>query len=106
MGSCFFFKQTLQNTHDFSFFQKKSNWPPGLLLAEAELNSTGLVLPHPFGTLTYETTIFRPRGTGVRRLEGEKVDPPATATEAGATWDPENHPSTLGPKKMGKTVKG
>ena len=60
----------------------------GLLLAEAELNSTGLVLPHPFGTLNYETTIFRPRGTGVRRLEGEEVP-----TEASATWDPENHPS-------------
>ena len=98
---CSFSSKTLQQPR-FSF-QKKSK-RPGLLLAEAELNSTGLVLPHPFGTLTYETTIFRPRGTGVRRLEGEKVDPPAAAT--GATWDPENHPSTLGPKKMGKKVKG
>ena len=77
------------------------NQKPGLLLAEAELNSTGLVLPHPFGTLNYETTIFRPRGTGVRRLEGEEVP-----TEASATWDPENHPSTSGCKIWKKRVKG
>lgn len=77
------------------------NQKPGLLLAEAELNSTGLVLPHPFGTLNYETTIFRPRGTGVRRLEGEEVP-----TEASATWDPENHPSTSGCKIWKKGRKG
>eukprot|EP00438_Fugacium_kawagutii_P014742 Skav202466 [mRNA] locus=scaffold149:424635:431287:+ [translate_table: standard] len=53
----------------------------GLVLAEAEIQEHGLDLPE-FGLLDYNCTVYRPHGTGVRRLEGEKD-----------IWDPENHPS-------------
>ena len=72
-------------------------WPrPGLLLADAEIQKNGLDLPG-FDPLTYEDTIFRPHGTGVRRLEQEMEQETSQAEEAKAEekWEPENHPSYL-----------
>jgi hypothetical protein len=69
---------------------------PGLLLADAEIQKNGLDLPG-FDPLTYEDTIFRPHGTGVRRLEQEMEQETNDEAEAKAEkkWDPENHPSDL-----------
>lgn len=67
-----------------------------MLLADAEIQKNGLDLPG-FDPLTYEDTIFRPHGTGVRRLEQEmeqETNDEQTA-KAEKKWDPENHPSDL-----------
>lgn len=66
----------------------------GLLLADSEIQKNGLHLPG-FDPLTYEATVFRPHGTGVRRLEMEMQQESTEEEQAEAEkkWDPENHPS-------------
>jgi len=58
----------------------------GLLLAEAQIQKHGLDLPG-FDLLDYNDTVWRPHGTGVRRMEA------VSEMEEVKKWDPENHPS-------------
>ena len=85
-------------THDLPT-RKATATAPGLLLADSEIQKNGLHLPG-FDPLTYEATVFRPHGTGVRRLEMEMQQESTEEEQAEAEkkWDPENHPSDLDPR--------